>query len=150
MPAFTGLGAPHWIPEARGIISGLTRDTGQNEIVRAALQSVVYQSTDLLNAMKNDGLTPRLIKVDGGMTQNNWFNQFLANVSNLKVLKPKTQETTALGAALIAALGAGIFKSLSQIAKKNRISKQFTPKMNKKIRLKLLNGWHQAIRKTII
>ena len=150
VPAFTGLGAPHWIPEARGIISGLTRDTGQNEIVRAALQSVVYQSTDLLNAMKDDGLTPSLIKVDGGMTQNNWFNQFLADVSSLKVLKPKTQETTALGAALIAALGAGIFKSLSQIAKKNRISKQFTPKMNKKIRLKLLNGWSQAIRKTII
>jgi len=150
VPAFTGLGAPHWIPEARGIISGLTRDTGQNEIVRAALQSVVYQSTDLLNAMKDDGLTPSLIKVDGGMTQNNWFNQFLADVSSLKVLKPKTQETTALGAALIAALGAGIFKSLSQIAKKNRISRQFTPKMNKKIRLKLLNGWSQAIRKTII
>ena len=150
VPAFTGLGAPHWIPEARGIISGLTRDTGQNEIVRAALQSVVYQSTDLLNAMKDDGIAPSLIKVDGGMTQNNWFNQFLADVSSLKVLKPKTQETTALGAALIAALGAGIFKSLSQIAKKNRISKQFTPKMNKKIRLKLLNGWSQAIRKTII
>ena len=100
--------------------------------------------------MKDDGLTPSLIKVDGGMTQNNWFNQFLSDVSSLKVLKPKTHETTALGAALIAALGAGIFKSLSQIAKKNRISKQFTPKMNKKIRLKLLNGWSQAIRKTII
>ena len=150
VPAFTGLGAPYWIPEARGIISGLTRDTGQNEIVRAALQSVVYQSKDLLDAMKDDGLKPSLIKVDGGMTQNDWFNQFLADVSNLNVLKPKTQETTALGAALIAALGAGIFKSLSQIAKKNRINKQFRPKMNKKIRLKLLNGWSQAIRKTII
>ncbi len=150
VPAFTGLGAPYWIPEARGIISGLTRDTGQNEIVRAALQSVVYQSKDLLDAMKDDGLKPSLIKVDGGMTQNDWFNQFLADVSTLKVLKPKTQETTALGAALVAALGAGIFKSLSQIAKKNRINKQFRPKMNKKIRLKLLNGWSQAIRKTII
>ena len=89
VPAFTGLGAPYWIPEARGIISGLTRDTGQNEIVRAALQSVVYQSKDLLDAMKDDGLKPSLIKVDGGMTQNDWFNQFLADVSTLKVLKPK-------------------------------------------------------------
>ena len=149
VPAFTGLGAPYWNSEARGIISGLTRNTGYQDIVRAALESVVYQSIDLFNAIKNDGLKPKLIKIDGGMSENSWFNQFLANVSGLKVLKPQSQETTALGAALVAGLGYGIFKSLSQISKKNRINRQFTPKMNKKDRLKLLNGWNQAIRKTI-
>ena len=149
VPAFTGLGAPHWKPDARGIIVGLTRDTGQFEIVRAALESVVYQSSDLLKAMKNDGLKPNIIKVDGGMSQNKWFNQFLSDILNLKVSKSKIQETTALGAALIAGYGAGIFKSFSQLSKINRTNVQFTPKMNKKNRLKLLNGWNQAIRKTI-
>ena len=80
VPAFTGLGAPYWNSEARGIISGLTRNTGYQDIVRAALESVVYQSIDLFNAIKNDGLKPKLIKIDGGMSENSWFNQFLANV----------------------------------------------------------------------
>ena len=149
VPAFTGLGAPYWNSEARGIITGIKRDTLQNDFVRAALEAVVYQSIDLFRALKNDGIKMSLIKVDGGMVQNNWFNQFLADVSGLKVLRPHTQETTALGAALIAGLGAGIFKSFSEIIKKNRIKRQFLPKINRKSRLKLLNGWHQAIRKTM-
>tara|TARA_S200000501_G_C20850660_1_gene755551 strand:+ start:648 stop:2126 length:1479 start_codon:yes stop_codon:yes gene_type:complete len=149
VPAFTGLGAPYWNSEARGIITGLKRDTLQNDFVRAALEAVVYQSIDLFRALKNDGIKMSLIKVDGGMVQNNWFNQFLADVSGLKVLRPHRQETTALGAALIAGLGAGIFKSFSEIIKKNRIKRQFLPKINRKSRLKLLNGWHQAIRKTM-
>ena len=149
VPAFTGLGAPYWNSEARGIITGIKRDTHQNDFVRAALEAVVYQSIDLFRALKNDGIKMSLIKVDGGMVQNNWFNQFLADVSGLKVLRPYTQETTALGAALIAGLGAGIFKSFSEIIKKNRIKRQFLPKINRKSRLKLLNGWHQAIRKTM-
>ena len=98
--------------------------------------------------MKNDGLKPKLIKIDGGMVKNNWFNQFLSDMSNLRVLRPEIQETTALGAALIAGYGAGIFRSLSQIAKKNRINRQYRPKIISKNRLKLLNGWDQAIRKT--
>ena len=99
--------------------------------------------------MKNDGLRPNIIKIDGGMSQNEWFNQFLSDILNLKVSKSKIQETTALGAALIAGYGAGIFKSFSQLSKINRTNVQFTPKMNKKNRLKLLNGWNRAIRKTI-
>ena len=149
IPAFTGLGAPYWNSEARGIITGLTRDTQRNHIIRAAIESVVYQSVDLFSSMKNDGLKPKLIKIDGGMVKNNWFNQFLSDISNLPVLRPEIQETTALGAALVAGYGAGIFRSLSQIAKKNRINKQYRPKITAKNRLKLLNGWDQAIRKTI-
>ena len=100
--------------------------------------------------MKDDGFNPKIIKIDGGMTQNNWFNQFLSDVSNVKNLKSHNKETTALGAALIAGYGKRIFKSFSQISKKNRINKQYKPKMTKKNRLNLLNGWSQAIRKTII
>ena len=150
VPAFTGLGAPYWEPNARGIITGITRNTDRNEIVRAALESVVYQSVDLFNSMKDDGFNPKIVKIDGGMTQNNWFNQFLSDVSNLKILKSHNKETTALGAALIAGYGKKIFKSFSEISKKNRINKHYKPKMTKKNRLNLLNGWSQAIRKTII
>ena len=100
--------------------------------------------------MKDDGFKPKIVKIDGGMTQNNWFNQFLSDVSNLKILKSYNKETTALGAALIAGYGIRIFKSMYQISKKIRISKQYKPKMAKKNRFNLLNGWSQAIRKTII
>ena len=85
VPAFTGLGAPYWNPNSRGIICGLTRDTSQKEIVRATLESVAYQSYDLFNAMKHDGLKPNLVKVDGGMVKNNWFSQFLSDELNLNV-----------------------------------------------------------------
>ena len=152
VPAFTGLGAPYWNPNVRGAIFGLTRDSSDADLVIAALEAVCYQTYDLLEAMKADWQNADNIKlrVDGGMSGNNWMMQRLADILNMIIECPTIQETTALGAALVAALGAGIFKSLSQIAKKNRINKQFRPKMNKKIRLKLLNGWSQAIRKTII
>ena len=150
VPAFTGLGAPYWNPNARGIICGLTRDTSQNEIIRATLESVAYQSYDLFNAMKNDGLKPSLIKVDGGMVKNKWFCQFLSNVINTKVIRPKVQETTALGAAFMAGLKIGVYKSLSDISKNWKIDKKFTPKISKRSRTNLLKGWEQAIRKTLI
>ena len=150
VPAFTGLGAPYWSPNARGIICGLTRDTGKKEIVRAALESVAYQSYDLFNAMKYDGLKPKLIKIDGGMVKNNWFSQFLSNVIDTKVIRPKVQETTALGAAFMAGLKIGVYKSLSDISKKWKIDKKFSPKINKLSRIKLLKGWEQAIKKTLI
>ncbi len=150
VPAFTGLGAPYWNPNARGIICGLTRDTSQNEIIRATLESVAYQSYDLFNAMKNDGLKPSLIKVDGGMVKNKWFCQFLSNVINTKVIRPKVQETTALGAAFMAGLKIGVYKSLSDISKNWKIDKKFTPKISKRSRTNLLKGWQQAIRKTLI
>ena len=150
VPAFTGLGAPYWNPNSRGIICGLTRDTSQNEIIRATLESVAYQSYDLFNAMKKDGLKPNLIKVDGGMVKNKWFSQFLSNVINTKVIRPKVQETTALGAAFMAGLKIGVYKSLSDISKNWKIDKKFTPKISKRSRTNLLKGWEQAIRKTLI
>jgi len=150
VPAFTGLGAPYWDPNTRGIICGLTRDTNQNEIVRATLESVAYQSYDLFNAMKNDGLKPNLIKVDGGMVRNKWFSQFLSDVINTKVIRPKVQETTALGAAYMAGLKIGVYKSLSDISKNWKIDQKFIPKINKQNRTNLLKGWEQAIRKTLI
>ena len=149
VPAFTGLGAPYWKPNVRGILTGLTRDTGRNEIIRATLESVAYQTSDLLNAMKKDGLKPSVIKVDGGMANNYWFVQFLTDILNIKVLKPKVYETTSLGAAVMAGYYIGVYKSLSDITRNWRFDKKFVPKIVHKNRLKLLNGWHQAIRKTL-
>ena len=150
VPAFTGLGAPYWNPNSRGVICGLTRDTSQKEIVRATLESVAYQSNDLFNAMKNDGVKPNLIKVDGGMVKNNWFSQFLSDVIDTKVIRPKVQETTALGAAFMAGLRIGVYNSLKDISKNWKIDKKFVPKIGKSKRTKLLKEWEQAIRKTLI
>lgn len=149
VPAFTGLGAPYWKPNVRGILTGLTRDTGRNEIIRATLESVAYQTSDLLNAMKKDGLKPSVIKVDGGMANNYWFIQFLTDILNIKALKPKVYETTSLGAAVMAGYYIGVYKSLSDITRNWRFDKKFVPKIVHKNRLKLLNGWHRAIRKTL-
>ena len=149
VPAFTGLGAPYWKPNVRGILTGLTRDTGRNEIIRATLESVAYQTSDLLNAMKKDGLKPSVIKVDGGMANNYWFIQFLTDILNIKVLKPKVYETTSLGAAVMAGYYIGVYKSLSDITRNWRFDKKFVPNIVHKNRLKLLNGWHRAIRKTL-
>ena len=150
VPAFTGLGAPYWNSNVRGVLCGLTRNTGSKEIVRAVIESVAYQSYDLFNAMKNDGLKPKLIKVDGGMVKNNWFSQFLSDVINIRVYRSKVDETTALGAAFMAGLKIGVFKSLKDISKKWKVDNKFRPKIQNTERLKLLNGWSQAIRKTLI
>ena len=149
VPAFTGLGAPYWAANARGILSGLTRDTGPKEIVRATVESVAYQTYDLFEAMKNDGLKPKLIKVDGGMVKNNWFSQFLADVINIKVLRPKVDETTALGAAFMAGLQIGVYKSLKDISKNWKTDKCFNSKMNSHHRKNLIKGWKAAINKTL-
>ena len=150
VPAFTGLGAPYWAVNARGVLSGLTRDTGPKEIVRATVESVAYQTHDLFEAMKNDGLRPRIIKVDGGMVKNNWFSQFLADVVDVKVLRPKVDETTALGAAFMAGLHIGVYKSLKDISRNWGLDKKFSPKMSKQKRTTLLKGWMKAIERTLI
>ena len=150
VPAFTGLGAPYWIPNARGILCGLTRDTKRDQIVRAVLESVAFQSHDLFSSMKNDGLKPNLIKVDGGMIKNNWLSQFLADIINITVIRSKINDTTALGAAFMAGLGVGVYKSLTEISKNWRFDRRFRPKIDKKNREELLNGWNKAIRKTLI
>ena len=149
VPAFSGMGAPYWRPDARGVITGLTRDSDWKSIVRATVESVGYQSFDLFDSMNKDGLKPKIVKVDGGMVANNWFTQFLADIINLKVVRPKILETTALGVALLAGHQIGVYKSLDQIKnmwKKDRI---FNPKMKKNFRKDLLNGWKLAIKKTL-
>ncbi len=150
VPAFTGLGAPYWNSNARGVLSGLTRDTSPKEIVRAVIESVAYQTYDLFEAMKHDGLRPKIVKVDGGMVMNNWFSQFLSDIVNVKVLRPKVQETTALGAALMAGLKIGVYKSLNDISKKWSLDKKFTPKIKNKFRRILIKGWSTAIKRTLI
>ena len=111
VPAFSGMGAPYWRPDARGLITGLTRNSDWKTIVRAVLESVAYQSNDLFNAMKKDGLKPSKLKIDGGMVENNWFSQFLSDIININTERPKVLETTGLGVALLAGYQLGLFKS---------------------------------------
>ena len=150
VPAFTGLGAPYWDANARGVLSGITRDTSPKEIVRATIEAVAYQTYDLFEAMKHDGLRPKIVKVDGGMVMNNWFSQFLSDIVNVKVLRPKVQETTALGAAFMAGLQIGVYKSLKDISKNWHLDKNFSPKMKNQSRKKLISGWQKAIKRTLI
>jgi len=150
VPAFVGLGAPHWDSKARGVLSGLTRNTGPKEIIRAIIESTAYQSHDLFNAMKKDGLKPKIIKVDGGMVKNNWFSQFLSDVLNIKVYRSQVDETTALGAAFMAGLQIGVFKSLSDITKLWKLNRKFIPRIKNSERLNILKGWSQAMRRTLV
>ncbi len=150
VPAFTGLGAPYWNANSRGVLSGITRDTNPKEIIRATIESVAYQTYDLFEAMKHDGLRPRIVKVDGGMVMNNWFSQFLADVVNVKVLRPEVQETTAAGAAFMAGLKIGVYKSLKDIAKSWHLNRKFSPKMKSIDRKKLIKGWSKAIERALV
>ena len=149
VPAFTGLGAPHWDPEARGAIFGLTRDTGRAEIARATVESVCYQTSDLFKAMSDDGVTPTSLRVDGGMVHNSWMVQHLANVLDIPVDRPKVLETTALGAAYLAGLQAGLYKSLDEVQDNWQIDRAFTPAMETDKRDKLLIGWNAAVEKVL-
>ncbi|WP_440693977.1 glycerol kinase GlpK [Candidatus Pelagibacter sp. HIMB1695] len=149
VPAFSGMGAPYWRPDARGVITGLTRNSDWKSIVRATLESVGYQSFDLFDSMNKDGLKPRVVKVDGGMVANNWFTQFLADIINLKVVRPKILETTALGVALLAGLQIGVYKSLNQIKNMWKKDRVFSPNIKKTLRNELLAGWKLAIKKTL-
>ena len=128
VPAFTGLGAPYWDPEARGAIVGLTRATGRGEIARAAIDSVAYQTYDLIEAMAADGLRPPVLKVDGGMAHNGLFLQRLADILMVPIHKPQITESTAFGAACLAGLGCGIFGSLRDIAALAKPAARYEPK----------------------
>ena len=149
VPAFTGLGAPHWNPEARGAIFGLTRDTGRAEIARATVESVVYQTHDLFKAMAEDGVTPSSLRVDGGMVHNSWMVQHLSSVLNIPVDRPKVLETTALGAAYLAGLQAGLYKTLQDVRENWQGEKHFEPKMDDEARKGLLEGWNTAVGKVL-
>ncbi len=150
VPAFTGLGAPHWAPDARGAIHGLTRGAGRAHLVRAALEAVVYQTADLMTAMAKDGVTPKTLNVDGGMVANDWVMQFLADILDLPIERPRVLETTALGAAYLAGLQAGIFGSTDEIAERWRLDARFQPAMAEKTRTQNISGWEDALRRTLV
>lgn len=149
VPAFTGLGAPYWDPEARGAIFGLSRDTGIKEIVTAGLQSVCYQTRDLLQAMSQDGACPASIRVDGGMVVNDWLVQFLADTLGVTIERPQVTETTALGVAYLAGLQAGAFENLEQVADLWHNEAKFEPKMAEQDRERLYSGWLEAVGKVL-
>ncbi|MBZ0330483.1 glycerol kinase GlpK [Halomonas sp. ANAO-440] len=146
VPAFTGLGAPHWDPKARGAIFGLTRDTGIAEIVAAGLQAVCYQTRDLQACMRDDmEATPGKLRVDGGMVSNSWLVQFLADTLDVQVDRPTVLETTALGAAYMAGLHLGWYRDLDEIADLWRCEQSFLPQMPEAERERLYQGWLAAV-----
>ena len=148
VPAFVGLGAPYWDGEARGAIFGMTRNTGIADFVKAAIDSVAYQTKDLVIAMERDsGISIKQIKVDGGMVKNEKFLQFLSNILLSLCDRPKIIETTALGAAYLAGLSSGLIKNTNEIKKKWQSEKIFKPKLHKKEVKYLYNGWLKAVKK---
>jgi glycerol kinase len=147
VPAFTGLGAPYWDADARGAILGLTRDSGINEIVSAALQSVAFQTKDLQKAMERDGLRAVSLKVDGGMVANNDLLQFISDMLSVNVERPEVIETTALGVAYLAGLQAGIFTSMDELSSMWRCNKKITPVMEEEQRNRLYSQWQLAVDK---
>ncbi len=147
VPAFTGLGAPYWDPQARGAIMGLTRDTGIKEIVTAGLQAVCYQTRDLLEAMALDGVEPAQLRVDGGMVVNGWLVQFLADVLGIPIACPKVTETTALGAAFLAGLQARVYQSLDDVEAFWVHDRAYEPKLEESQRQRLYDGWLNAVQR---
>jgi glycerol kinase len=151
VPAFVGLGAPHWMPDARGLICGLTLDVTGAHLVRAALESVAYQTLDLCEAMARDGAEGvRDIRIDGGMAANDWFCQFLADMLGAKVERPKELETTALGAAFLAGLATGVWSDLPALSATWSKSAEFAPQMAGYERAALIDGWRAAMRRTLM
>ncbi|MEM7366644.1 MAG: glycerol kinase GlpK [Pseudomonadota bacterium] len=147
VPAFTGLGAPYWDPNARGALTGLTRDSGVSEIVTATLQSVGYQTRDLIDAMVADGVSVSTVRVDGGMVVNDWVVQFIADILRKPVQRPVVTETTALGAALLAGLQSGVFADLDMISELWQLDRSFTPAMPEDQSKRLYEGWKDAVRR---
>jgi len=154
VPAFTGLGAPHWKPNSRASISGLTRDSNKNDIITSSVQSISLQTYDLIKAINED--TSNLfenpinsIKVDGGVTENDWFIQNLSDICDIKISKSNEQEATALGAASLSALGSKEIKNLGEFNIKMHENIEFLPKIEKKIREEIIENWNLALNKTI-
>lgn len=150
VPAFTGFGAPYWDMYARGSIYGLTRGTGRNHIIRAALESIAYQTKDVLDAMVADtGINLLNLRVDGGASENNFLMQFQSDILKRPVIKPKATETTALGAAFLAGLAVGFWKDKAEIKNICETKQIFKPHMDNENVEKLLKQWHEAVKKTI-
>lgn len=151
VPAFVGLGAPYWDAEARGAIFGLTRATGPNELARAALEAVCFQTADLVDAMRRDWNSPggTVLRVDGGMVDSEWTMQRLADVLGAPVDRPTVRETTALGAAYLAGLQAGLYPAPDQFAETWALDRRFTPSMSQEERVRRLALWRDAVFRTL-
>jgi glycerol kinase len=152
VPAFTGLGAPYWDPDCRGAIFGITRNTGPAEIARAALESVGYQTRDLYEAMAADwdgAGSGNVLRVDGGMTASDWSMQFLADILGAPVDRPKVLETTALGAAWVAGMQAGVYPGFDEFAKSWAVEREFHPQMDEAERARRYAGWKDAVARTL-
>ena len=150
VPSFTGLGAPYWDMYSRGTIVGLTRGAGRAHIVRAALESIAYQSADLVNAMATDcGRKPLELRVDGGASANQFLLQFQSDILDAKVIRPAVIETTALGAALLAGLAVGVFKDMGEISRIWQMDLALEPQMDADKREKVLSGWHKAVSRSM-
>jgi glycerol kinase len=146
VPAFTGLGAPHWNQHARGTIFGLTRGSTDAHIARAAIESIAFQSMDLLKAMEADAnISIKELRVDGGAVVNNYLMQFQSDILNTKVTRPKIAETTALGAAYLAGLAVGFWKNLDELQQYWQKDKMFSPVMNDEQRKLLQKNWKKAV-----
>jgi glycerol kinase len=150
VPAFVGLGAPHWDSEARGALLGLTRGTKIAHIARAALEATAYQTAELLTAMARDGVAPKRLRVDGGMARNDWFLQFMADTLGIEVLRPRNAETTALGAAILAGVGAGLFSSLGEASSIWKLDRKFEPTSTAAIRKSRMKGWEAAVGRVLM
>jgi glycerol kinase len=148
VPAFTGLGAPYWDPNARASIFGMTRDTGAEELVSAALMAVCYQTKDLVRAIEEDGASVKNLKVDGGMANNSYLMQHLANVLNCRIMRPKNTETTAIGAAYIAGLQLGLFTSVEEIKQTWICEDSWSPEHDEPLQKSKYHGWLEAVKQT--
>jgi glycerol kinase len=150
VPAFAGLGTPHWNQHARGSIFGLTRGSSNAHIAKAAIDSIAYQAYDVLKAMEADaGISIAELRVDGGGTINNSLMQFQSDILNTKVIRPKITETTALGAAYLAGLAVGYWKNIDEIKKQWQVDKEFSPTMKDDKRNELVSGWQRAVKAAI-
>ena len=149
VPAFTGLGAPYWQPQARGLITGLTLDSDKDHLITAFLQSVAYQTRTLLDAMAADGAPVTTLRVDGGMVVNEAFCQFLCDVLDVPVQRPADVETTVRGAGVLAAIGAGLFADLQEAAALWQLGQDFAPTMPTAKRQALLAGYERAVLQTL-
>jgi glycerol kinase len=151
VPAFVGLGAPHWDMEARGAIVGLTRGSNRNHIIRAALESMAYQTYDVLSTMEDEtGIKAEKLAVDGGAVQNDFLMQFQADIIDKPVLRSSVVESTSQGAAFLAGLKALFWKNSDELSRLKSVEKEFIPSMNKQKRDELLRGWKKALRKAMV
>jgi glycerol kinase len=150
VPAFTGLGSPHWDPFARGSIVGITRGTTRGHIARAALESIAFQSAELLQAMQQDAAAPlRELRVDGGASRNNFLMQFQADLLGVPVIRPAVTETTALGAAYLAGIAVGFWTSTQEISARWRVDRRFEPAMSRESAAARMHEWSRAVERSL-